>query len=643
MKRIVQATVVLMLAALAIHPPARAADALSPGGLPVLQDGLPVTYPDERALATLENLNPEERVGQLFLVTFSGSQVSPESEIYDLIVNHHIGGVILTAANDNFVGADATIPSLHMLTGQLQRAEWDASRTEQTGGLTADGFVPAYVPLFIGTVHEGNGYPHDQILNGLSPLPSPLAIGATWNRSLAESVGRLLGAELSAVGINLLLGPSLDVLESPSPDGPGDLGIRTFGGDPYWVGEMGQAFVSGVHEGGSNQVALIAKHFPGHGGSDRQPEDEVATVRKGIEQLKQIELAPFFAVTGDAPSPQAAIDGLLTSHIRYQGLQGNIRTTTNPFSFDPQAFNLLMGLEPFVLWRDAGGLVVSDDLGSRAVRRFYDPEGQTFNTRIVALNAFLAGNDVLYLGEVAAGNDPNNAAAVLRTIEFFSQKYREDPAFAERVDQSVLRILNLKHRLYDNFSLSAVIPSSVDLDSIGGQTQITFEVARQSATLINPPASELDNLLPEPPALTDRMVIFTDSYAVRQCTDCAEQPVIPTDALQQAMVNLYGPDAAARILPFNIVSFSFQALTDVMNQGPGNTIIEQTLRSADWIVFLALDVEESRPSSLALRRFLDEQSNIYRNKRLIVFALDAPYLLDATDISKITAYYGLYS
>ena len=63
----------------------------------------------------------------------------------------------------------------------------------------------------------------------------------------------------------------------------------------------------------------------------------MATVRKSLEELKQVELAPFFAVTGDATSPESTTDGLLLSHIRYQGFQGNIRATTKPVSFDAQA------------------------------------------------------------------------------------------------------------------------------------------------------------------------------------------------------------------------------------------------------------------------------------------------------------------
>ena len=237
-----------------------------------------------------------------------------------------------------------------------------------------------------------------------------MAIGATWQPDLATQAGDILGQELSSLGINLLLGPSLDILENPGPDKTGDLATRTFGGDPFWVGEMAGAFIRGVHDGSNNRIAVIGKYFPGRGSSDRPPEEEIATIRKTLEQLKQIELAPFFAVTGDASDSASQVDGLLTSHIRYQGLQGNIRATTRPISFDTQAFEQLISLPAFQTWRSDGGMMVSDSLGSRAVRLFYDPSGQTFNARFVARDALLAGNDLLYLGNFIGSDDPDQPA-----------------------------------------------------------------------------------------------------------------------------------------------------------------------------------------------------------------------------------------
>ena len=403
------------------------------------------TTPEERAQALLSTLTPEERVGQLFMVTFNGSNIDEDSEISDLIINHHIGGVVLQRENDNFVAPQQTADGVLNLTRQIQTIERSASQTLQVDILSSEEFTPAFIPLFISIAQEGDNYPYDQIISGLTPLPNQMTEGATWQPTLAQQVGTVLGRELSALGITMLLGPSLDVLNSPNPHTTGDLGVRTFGGDPYWVSQMGRGFVSGVHEGSAGKIAVIGKHFPGHGSSDRLPEEEVATVRKSLEQLKQIELLPFYAVTGNAPSAAATVDGLLASHIRYQGFQGNIRATTRPVSFDPQAFSQLMGLPEFAIWRENGGLIISDNLGSRAFRRFIDPTGEVFNARFIARDAFLTGNDILYLGnDFISTGDPNSYISILRTLAFFSQKYREDPAFAQRVDVSVFRILTLK-------------------------------------------------------------------------------------------------------------------------------------------------------------------------------------------------------
>ncbi|NJD59064.1 MAG: hypothetical protein FIA98_06665, partial [Anaerolineae bacterium] len=285
------------------------------------------TTADELAQAMLNRLTPEERVGQLFLVTFTGPEAASASttgeKIYELIVNYHVGGVILSLSNDNFVGTDQTLPIAQSLTDQLQRDEYSASQSTQLNPDTNETFTPAYIPLLIGISQEGDGYPYDQILSGRTPLPSQMALGATWRTELSRQVGNVLGKELAGLGFNLLLGPSLDVLEVPTSDSGGDLGVRTFGGDPFWVGELGQAYIAGVHEGSNGKMVVAAKHFPGFGGSDRLPEEEVATVLSSLEQLKQIDLAPFFAVTGDAPDTLSMTDALIVSHIRYQGFQGN--------------------------------------------------------------------------------------------------------------------------------------------------------------------------------------------------------------------------------------------------------------------------------------------------------------------------------
>ena len=233
--------------------------------------------PPPAVLAILNSMSPEERVGQLFLVTFTGTDTGENSQIHNLMTEYHIGGVVLLAENDNFVSAPETVAQAHALINNIQQLEWDTSKNP-AAIVQGSESTSAYVPLFVGIAQEGNGSPTDQILSGLTPLPSEMAIGATWSTELARRVGEVRGRELAALGINLYLGPSLDVLEAPSISG-GDLGTRVFGGDPFWVGEMGRAYMSGLHTGSGNQLRVIAKHFPGVGGSDRLPEEEVSTVK----------------------------------------------------------------------------------------------------------------------------------------------------------------------------------------------------------------------------------------------------------------------------------------------------------------------------------------------------------------------------
>jgi beta-N-acetylhexosaminidase len=604
------------------------------------------TSGNEKAQQLLDQLTPEERVGQLFLVTFTGPEAAVGSatgaQIYDLIVNYHIGGVILKSANDNFVGEDQTLTVAQSLTDQLQRDKYNASLEQQINPETNEAYTPRYIPLLIGISQDGDGYPYDQILNGVTTLPSQMALGATWNTDLSQQVGNVLGKELADLGFNLLLGPSLDVLEVQSSDSGGDLGVRTFGGDPFWVGAMGQAYIKGIHEGSNGKMIVASKHFPGFGGSDRLPEEEVATVRSSLEQLKQIDLAPFFAVTGNAPDAASMTDALLVSHIRYQGFQGNIRATTRPVSFDPQAFAQLMALPAFDTWRQGGGVMISDNLGSKAVRRFYDPSGQTFNGPLVARDAFLAGNDLLYLDNFLSSGDEDIYTSYVRTLAFFAQKYREDPAFAQRVDQSVLRILTLKLKIYNNtFSVAASLPNPSTLTSIGKSSRITFNVAQQAASLISPPVDELNNAIPSPPTRNDRIVFVNDTRVFQQCSNCRQEYSLSVEAVQNAVIRLYS--GSGQILAGNLSSYSFQDLSDMLNAGKGSLQIENDLKAADWIVFAMDAVSSDVPVSQALRQFLDQRPDLIQGKRLIVFALSEPYALDATDISKLSAYYALYS
>jgi beta-N-acetylhexosaminidase len=262
----------------------------------------------------------------------------------------------------------------------------------------------------------------------------------------------------------------------------------------------------------------------------------------------------------------------------------------------------------------------------------------------VALNAFLAGNDLLILGDFVSNEDPDSYTTIIRTLDFFAQKYRDDVAFAQRVDEAVLRILTLKFRLYENFTLDNVLTEQAGILDIGDSTEVTFEVARQAVTLFSPDPAVLASVLPSPPLLQERMVIITDTYPVLQCSTCPEEEVIVEDIFKQMAIRLYGPETGGQIVRQNLSSYSFADLEIALSvESDFSSLLLSEIRRAEWLVFIMLDVNEDRPASQALQRFLSERPDLIQEKKSIVFAVEAPYYLDATDISKLTAYYGLYS
>jgi beta-N-acetylhexosaminidase len=602
-----------------------------------------VFTPQEKASVLLKEMTPEEKIGQLFLVTFQGTDISQESQIYDLIVNHHIGGVVLRTDNNNFVGPEGTATAVQELIRAIQTANWQSTRLNLNNPTPTAAQNQNYIPLLIGISQEGDLSPFDQIINNLTPLPSEMAIGATWKTKNAEMVGSILGQELQALGFNLLFGPSLDVLDVVRTDTGEDLGVRTFGGDPYWVAEMGKAFIKGVHTGSNNRISVIAKHFPGRGESDRQPEDEVATVRKSLEQLKQIELAPFFAVTQNTDDQSTTTDGLLLSHIRYQGFQGNIRATTRPVSFDSAALDQILALPEFSQWRELGGIIVSDDLGSKAVRKFFDPLNLNFDARQVVKSALLAGNDLLYLGNINATGDVDSYSTVVRTLDFFVQKYLEDSAFQQRVDEAALRVLSLKFKLYPQFVLANILPDTAELEILDTSEQQIFEIARESVTLVSPDPIDVASVLPSPPQLDERIVFISNKITQQQCTTCEGQEIFLAEKLKNAVERLYGPKAGEQIQSFRLSAYSYEDLRLLLEKDASSETLLSDLSSADWIVISFTEFQKNSPELAIFQRLFSEQPELTRNKKIIGFAFNAPYFPDATDITKFTAYYAIYS
>ena len=589
---------------------------------------------DVQIEALVSAMTVEQRVGQLFVVAFEGNDADPGTDVATLIQQDHVGGVVLLAANANFYNTADAPRQVAELSNKLHTLAMGSAPP-------APGVVG--VPLFVAVEHEGDGYPYTQITGGTTPLPNAMAAGVTWDVASARDVGQVTGLELAAMGVNLLLGPSVDVLADPRPGTQGDMGSRTFGGDPWWVGQMGRAYIEGVHRGSGGRVATVTKHFPGHGGSDRLPGEEVATVDKSLAALTQVELAPFMAVTGGEAGDDAVTDALMSSHIRYRDYQGEIRQFTAPVSLDAAAMEAILSLDGFATWR-AHGLMVSDSLGVPAVRKAFDPAQVTFPHRRIAKEAFLAGNDLLLLSHFALDDVWTDQFRNIRdTMAFFRSEYRTNPAFAARVDESVGKILRLKLRLYPEFVLEAVkVHPAAALQVCGLGTEVTQRIANEAVTLLFPDP----NAVLRPPRRGEKILIFTDSRPVSECPAEECQPFSPLSqaAVEEAILRTYGPEGTEQVDPGDVASLPFGQLRKLLIGEPADVDVGALLEDADWILFAQQDLSLAKgPNSDAVKLFLNHSLSASYDARLVVMAFNAPYYLDTTEISKLSLYVVAYS
>jgi beta-N-acetylhexosaminidase len=580
----------------------------------------------------------EERVGQVFMVDFVGTDTSEASSIAELVLEYKIGSVFISESAGNFdnAGQEPLAQQVSSLTNQLQNLAYQASSR------TIDD-QEIFVPLFVAVEQEGNGYPHTQLRSGFTPLLSNMAIGASWSEDNAREAGAVVGRELAAVGVNLLLGPVADVVDTPRSGEEGDLGVRVFGGSPYWVGKLARAFVRGVHEGSGSRVETIVKHFPGHGGSGRDPEREVATISSTLDEMRALQLVPFAAVTAlRANDPLGTTDGLLVGHIRSQAFQPNMQFFSDPLTLDETGLGVAMTLPEFANWK-SDGLLMADFLGAQAIKDHLDAERAGFPHFRIAREALMAGNDILPLVQFSLSDDWEGDAfpRMVETIKYFQDRYRYDPEFRPLVDESVRKILQAKLRLYGRLSLEEVlVDEAASPASVGGWGDSVRRMAEEAVTLLYPTQEELRARMPESPTTEDDILIL-------QCfEDCYSAPILPGEALENTLVRLYGPQGVGRIDPERVHTVGFKQVSDWMagNLTPADAqSMEGLFQEAEWVILALSDYNpDDFPASRAAKDLLQEREQYLNQKTLVAIAYDAPYHLDSTEVAKLTAYYAVY-
>jgi beta-N-acetylhexosaminidase len=125
--------------------------------------------------------------------------------------------------------------------------------------------------------------------DGSTPFAGNMALGAVDDEGLTERVGRAIGLEARAMGVNVVYAPVLDIASNPANPA---LGVRSFGDDAAAVARHGAAMVRGLQSAG---VAATVKHAPGAGEAAGDPHRELATVGASRAILDAREFVPFRA------------------------------------------------------------------------------------------------------------------------------------------------------------------------------------------------------------------------------------------------------------------------------------------------------------------------------------------------------------
>ncbi|WP_437895387.1 beta-glucosidase [Sorangium sp. So ce124] len=114
-------------------------------------------------------------------------------------------------------------------------------------------------------------------------LPSSTALAATWDEGLLERVGAALASEARRKGVDVVLGPTVNLHRSPL----GGRHFECFSEDPLLTGRLGAAYVRGLQAHG---VGATPKHYVAN---DSETERFTVDVRVDERTLRELYLAPF--------------------------------------------------------------------------------------------------------------------------------------------------------------------------------------------------------------------------------------------------------------------------------------------------------------------------------------------------------------
>ncbi len=344
----------------------------------------PPPPPKSRAEILLSSMTDAQKIGQLLMVPFSGTELTPEIKAH--FTENFFSNVILFSAN---IPDAETARALSKEIREL---------SEETCGMDA----------WIAVDQEGGRVV--RIRDEMTVFPSAREIGKTGDPENAYDAGYSTATGLLALGINFNLAPVFDVDTNPKNPIIGD---RAFSDDPETAAEFALQFAKGSEDGGT---PACAKHFPGHGDTSVDSHKALPVLKHDLTRLERVELYPF------RRAAEAGIDAVLAGHIACPALDDS----GLPASLSKK---MLTGLlrEKFGF----EGVILTDSMDMSAITESYSPED-------AAVLAVGAGADM-----IIAPPDPEKQNRMRLAL---AEALKSGELSADRLNEAVGHILAMKEK-----------------------------------------------------------------------------------------------------------------------------------------------------------------------------------------------------
>lgn len=115
--------------------------------------------------------------------------------------------------------------------------------------------------------------------------PSNSERGMSSDEAEMFDYGAATALQCREIGINMILGPVMDVAEKPAI-----MASRSYGKDPHHVADLAIAYARGLESRG---VMSVAKHFPGHGSAVADSHKRKAVISRSLHDMDSLDLYPF--------------------------------------------------------------------------------------------------------------------------------------------------------------------------------------------------------------------------------------------------------------------------------------------------------------------------------------------------------------